>query len=334
MSPFISVIVPIYNVEKYLPKCISSLINQTYDNYEIILVNDGSPDNCGQICDDFKLKSNKIIVLHILNGGVCNARNKGMEIAKGEFYCFVDSDDWVEPTYIEDFVNKIDDYQTIVIQDCYRDNDESSNKKYFNFDDESFVLEDDFAKMVAKNKFYFPGGYPWNKLYSAKIIKENQLKFDPNIKLGDDEKWNYDYFQFVKKFTFSSRPNYHYIYNPTSISNQARPFEREVLRYLFRTKFFNFALKNYKNKREIEDIFTREAEEFFRICIMDRIYKGKSTRKERLEKLKKIASLSKEDLYFLKSHLKFRNIDYTLLKNGHILLLDLFKTLRLKINNG
>src|SRR5690606_30720604 len=90
MSPFISVIVPIYNVEKYLEKCIASLLEQTYAHYEIILVNDGSPDNCGKICDEFKLTSDKITVLHIPNGGVCNARNVGMSVAKGDYFCFVD----------------------------------------------------------------------------------------------------------------------------------------------------------------------------------------------------------------------------------------------------
>ena len=332
MKPFISVIVPIYNVERYLAKCISSLLNQTYDNYELILVNDGSPDNCGAICDEFKQKSDKIIVLHLENGGVCNARNQGMDIAKGDFYCFVDSDDWVEPTYIEDFVTRVEDDYTVVIQDTYRDNDEHSERKFFGFEDESFVLSTDFAKMVKKNKFYFPGGYPWNKLFSAKIIKENQLRFDPAIRLGDDEKWNYEYFQFVKKFVFCSRPNYHYIYNPTSISNQARPFERELLRYQFRTKYFNFALENYDNKEEVKGIFIKEAEEFFRICIFDRIYKEKITRAERLERLKTIAALPKEDLYFLQSPIRMRNLDYILLKNGQVGMMDFFKTLRLKMN--
>lgn len=332
-KPFISVIVPIYNVEKYLAKCISSLINQTYDNYEIILVNDGSPDNCGQICDEFKLKSDKITVLHLVNGGVCNARNQGMAIAKGEFYCFVDSDDWVEPTYIEDFVSRIENHHTMVIQDCYRDNDEKSEKKFFGFEDDSFELKTDFEKMAKKNKFYFPGGYPWNKLYSAKIIKENNLLFDPAIKLGDDEKWNYEYYQFVNKMVFCSRPNYHYIYNPTSISNQKRPFERELLRYRFRAQYFNFALKNYDNVSENKKLLIEHLEYFFRICILDRIYKEKLSKQERLERLNTILNtIPKEELHFLQSALKFRNLDYTLLKNGQVGLMDFFKTLRLNFN--
>ena len=331
MNPKISIIVPIYNVEKYLEKCISSLLNQTFSNFELILVNDGSPDNCGNICDSFKEKDSRIKVLHLENGGVCRARNKGMEIASGDFYAFVDSDDWVEENYIKDFAEHIVDDETVIIQNAIRDKNDTCDSNFFGFEDESFILEEDFATMITKNIYYLPQGFPWNKLYSRKIIEANNLKFDPAIKLGDDEKWNFEYFRYAKKVVFVSRAYYHYQYNPTSISNQARPFERELLRYKFRTEYFNFVIKNYKQKDLLKKLLTKEAEEFFRICILDRIYKNK-LKQERISQLKAIYSLGGDSLSFLQSPLFFRKIDYFLLRNGFINLFDFFKSLRMKIN--
>lgn len=331
MNPKISIIVPIYNVEKYLEKCISSLLNQTFSDFELILVNDGSPDNCGKICDSFKEKDSRIKVLHLENGGVCRARNKGMEIASGDFYAFVDSDDWVEENYIKDFAEHIEDDETVIIQNAIRDKNDVSDFNFFGFEDESFILEEDFATMITKNIYYLPQGFPWNKLYSRKIIETNNLKFDPAIKLGDDEKWNFEYFRYTKKAVFVSRANYHYQYNPSSISNQARPFERELLRYKFRTEYFNFVIKNYKQKDLLKKILTKEAEEFFRICILDRIYKYK-LRQDRICQLKAIYALGGDYLSFLRSSLFFRKIDYFLLRNGFINLFDFFKSLRMKIN--
>jgi len=100
MSDLISVIIPVYKVEKYIDKCIKSILNQTYTNLEIILVDDGSPDNCGQICDDYAQKHNRIKVIHKTNGGQAEARNYGLNIAKGKYVTFLDSDDYVSEDYI------------------------------------------------------------------------------------------------------------------------------------------------------------------------------------------------------------------------------------------
>jgi len=97
----ISIIVPVYNVERYIRKCVKSLINQTYKNIEIILVNDGSPDNCGQICDDFAREDRRIVVIHKENGGLCSARNAGLSVATGKYIGFVDSDDWIRADMYE-----------------------------------------------------------------------------------------------------------------------------------------------------------------------------------------------------------------------------------------
>jgi glycosyltransferase involved in cell wall biosynthesis len=100
-NPLISVIIPVYKVEKYINRCIDSVINQTYTNLEIILVDDGSPDNCGKICDEYAQKDSRVVVIHKENGGLSDARNYGIDVARGEYIMFVDSDDWVHPEIVE-----------------------------------------------------------------------------------------------------------------------------------------------------------------------------------------------------------------------------------------
>ena len=111
----ISVIVPVYKVEQYLPQCIESIINQTYRNLEIILIDDGSPDNCGKICEEYAQKDKRIKVFHKKNGGLSDARNYGIARASGEYLAFVDSDDWIEPDMYEVLVNWIEDHQTDIV---------------------------------------------------------------------------------------------------------------------------------------------------------------------------------------------------------------------------
>lgn len=104
LEPLISIIVPVYNVEQYLKRCIDSLIYQTYQNIEILLIDDGSPDCCGEICDEYARMDNRIVVVHKPNGGLSDARNKGLDIAKGEYVMFVDSDDWIELNTCQELV--------------------------------------------------------------------------------------------------------------------------------------------------------------------------------------------------------------------------------------
>lgn len=105
MEDLISVIVPVYKVEKYINKCVDSIINQTYTNLEIILVDDGSPDNCGNICDEYAKKDNRIKVVHKENAGVSSARNIGLEKSSGKYITFIDADDYVEKNYCEELLN-------------------------------------------------------------------------------------------------------------------------------------------------------------------------------------------------------------------------------------
>ena len=116
MQPLISVIVPIYNVEKYLDRCVGSIINQTYKNLEIILVDDGSPDNCPQMCDDYAKKDSRIKVVHKENGGLSDARNAGMKVATGEYVSFIDSDDYISLDFYETLLETIVDNDSDIVE--------------------------------------------------------------------------------------------------------------------------------------------------------------------------------------------------------------------------
>ena len=191
----ISVIIPVYKVEKYLDKCIQSVINQTYSNLEIILVDDGSPDNCPQLCDDWANKDERIKVIHKKNGGLSDARNAGLDIATGEYIAFVDSDDYLCKNYLFDMVNmctKFDGCDLLlggfnVVSD-YKSNIE---KKVLFTEDHNYscVSRLDFVRMYEKWVIQMP----WNKLYKLKIIQTSKIRFDENLSLGEDILFNIDY---------------------------------------------------------------------------------------------------------------------------------------------
>lgn len=208
MKDLISVIIPIYNVEKYLNKCIDSIINQTYINIEIILINDGSTDNCGDICEEYKKMDNRIVVIHSKNKGVSSARNIGLEISKGKYILFVDSDDWLERDMIKELYNNliktksqisICNYYEIINGNKYSNN--LNIKESFNT--EKFIE-------YAFDENYFRG-YLWNKLFSRNIIfDENSLfiKFDENIHICEDLLFSFKVAQNANKICYIDKKLY------------------------------------------------------------------------------------------------------------------------------
>lgn len=207
----ISVISPIYKVEDYLEKCVRSICNQTYKNLEIILVDDGSPDRCGEICDRLALSDDRIIVIHKENGGAPSARNAGIKIATGEYLYFPDSDDWLEPTYIEELYKVAEKTHAQLVVSGY-------SMEYFeNGESKSYrvsVPEKNFysQEIVRTNlQNYFDNmmmAVPWNKLYIADYIKKKSLKF-PDLK-WDDLHFNMEVIMDIEKVAISSSSGYHF----------------------------------------------------------------------------------------------------------------------------
>lgn len=201
----ISVIVPIYKVEKHLNKCLDSLINQTYKNLEIILVDDGSPDRCGIICDEYSKKDNRIMVIHKDNEGVASARNLGMEVATGEYIGFVDSDDWIESDMYELLMKNALEYDADISmcgENVYENGLIISSKG-----DSSII----FMDQLEARKFTVVGGSMgliWNKIYKTSIVKN--VRFSSEYGCSEDLIFVYDVVRNVNKVVYEKSEKYNY----------------------------------------------------------------------------------------------------------------------------
>lgn len=177
----VSVIVPVFNVEKYLKSCIESILNQTHNNLELILVDDGSKDNSGNICDEYKIKHKRVIVIHKENGGVSLARNSALEIAKGEYITFVDADDSIKNTYIEDLLEmcKENKCEMAISGFANKQNDNITENK--NQIEKRMTSEETLARMLNEKNFY---ATVWGKIFKRQII--DKIRFNEEYKIGED----------------------------------------------------------------------------------------------------------------------------------------------------
>lgn len=207
-NELISVIVPIYNVEKYIHRCVDSIIHQTYKNLEIILVDDGSLDRCGEICDEYGKKDARIVVIHKKNGGLSDARNAGLDVMHGSYVAFVDSDDWIE----------LEMYQKLYENMKYFDSDMAFGgvkEVVFNQnEDEKFVKISNYGKIpfvednIASMKRYFHSSWAaWGKLYKASLYEK--IRF-PVGEINEDEAIVIHLLGRCKKISYTNEVFYHY----------------------------------------------------------------------------------------------------------------------------
>lgn len=228
----ISVIIPVYNVSSKLKRCLVSLQNQTFSNFEVILINDGSIDNSGEICDHFVSNDKRFKVFHKKNGGVSIARNFGLEKANGEFICFVDSDDEVLENYLQDLLDDFNEAENteLVFQGVkrYRGDDLHSSTEIEN----EVVSVTDYEKLFEKHKISLNGN-PVSKLFLTKIIRENRLKFNDKFCYNEDKIFILEYLLLCKgQVVFSNKNNYKYYVNSGSLTNKLLKPEDYFLPYL------------------------------------------------------------------------------------------------------
>lgn len=182
MLPSISIIVPIYNAEKYIHRCLDSLLAQTYKNFELILINDGSIDNSGKICDEYSQRDNRIKVIHKNNGGVASARQCGIENAKGEYTIHVDPDDWVESNMLEELYNKaIKEKADVVICDFYVEEKDKTTYREEKISEEENT--ENFLQNILLHKLH---GSLWNKLIKLACYKDFNISFVENLNTSED----------------------------------------------------------------------------------------------------------------------------------------------------
>ena len=169
----ISAIVPVYNVEKYLYRCVDSILKQTYENFELILIDDGSPDNCSQMCDELSEKDSRIKVIHQENQGLSAARNSGIKIAKGNYLTFIDSDDWISNTMFEDLINLIKEKNADISICNFIVTDGNAIYKKNTKAEEKLYSKDEFMKIILRVNSNRCIHYAWGKLYKKYVIEKN-----------------------------------------------------------------------------------------------------------------------------------------------------------------
>ncbi len=259
--PKISVIVPVYNVEKYLPRCINSIIAQTFTDFELILINDGSKDESLSICKSYSKNYDNIILLSQENSGVSVARNKGIEIAKGEYCCFIDSDDYLEPDYLSSMLEAINKYSSdLVCCGCWR---EISNNKYewikVPSKDYIYNQREAIIKLFSQDSFC---GWPWNKLYKTQIIRDNKLVFPEDIHFCEDEIFVLNYIIHCNHVVYLSRILYHYTVNNTSVNLNMITQKEFNYNFLERLKADEICHKILSSFNDSEILNTHNARQF------------------------------------------------------------------------
>lgn len=236
ISPLVSVIVPIYNVELYLERCINSIINQTYQNLEIILVDDGSTDNSLEICDKFQQKDSRIRVIHKENGGVVSARKAGIQSARGTYVAYLDSDDWIETDMYEELVCQIvQNNADIVTSGLYRDYLNSTIKEFDNLPEGVYDLkriERQILPVLMYTGIFYKAGvniHFCNKLFKREIALNNQQKIDNNIRIGEDAAFIYPCVMDAEKIVIIHKCFYHYCIRQDSMMGTG--YQKELLGY-------------------------------------------------------------------------------------------------------
>lgn len=314
----ISIIVPVYNVEDFLYKCVSSIMNQTYKNLEIILVNDGSTDGSLIICNELKVSDSRIKVINKFNGGLSSARNAGLEIATGELISFIDSDDWIEPDFIELLYNGIVIYDADISVVHFTRVRDFNKIEFSTTTQNSWLVFDRFHAMETLFSNNLIGYSAVNKLYKRYLFTEIRY---PEGRIMEDKGTTYKLVHKVNKVVVNKSPKYHYYLRMNSI-----------IRSKFNSKYFDsimiheeiieFIDKVYPQLRNI--VRARYVHESIRLLLM--MIRSNYNNKEEFEKCIDIVSSNKA--YVLKE----RNVKFTV--KILAILFSIFPTIPLILSNS
>ena len=263
-EPLTSVIVPIYKIDRYLGICIESILNQTYQNLEIILVDDGSPDRCPEICDLYASKDERIKVIHKENGGLVSARKAGLMASSGSYIGYVDGDDWVGPGFFHSLYNAINESNADIAIAGFSRDLFSSTKNILNAIPsgvyEGEALDAIKKRMIADGAFYRHGitTYLWNKLFKREVIEQYQMEMDERITIGEDAATTYPAIMASKKIVITDNCAYHYRQREDSMLKTATDHNNEYLKVMYLHDYMKQSLKGWSEQydllRQTEDL--------------------------------------------------------------------------------
>lgn len=246
----ISVIVPIYRIEKYLPKCIESLLEQSFTDFELLLIDDGSPDNCPQICDDYAKTDSRIKVIHKPNGGLLSARKAGLEAAQGTHIAYVDGDDWVDHFYLDTLYKiAIANDADLAVTGHFREFDgkiETIKPNNPGFYDEAKIKSEILPNAIYNGEFCEHGmsTYVWNKLFKKDLLEKVLFDVPNDIIMGEDAAITYSYLAISKRLAISKIPLYYYRQRHDSIVKSIENPKTEYYRLGLLMNFLKTKLKN------------------------------------------------------------------------------------------
>lgn len=263
----ISIIVPVFNAQKYIKRCVESIKNQSYQDWELILIDDGSKDDSSSICDELKQSDSRIYVVHTINQGASAARNRGLDEATGDFITFVDADDWVEPNHLEVLVNQINSDVDLCINSFIADLYYGSRPyqyKEVKTQDNIESINAFFTILLQHSQFL------WNKLFKNNIIEDNHIRFNTSISLGEDNIFILEYLNYIRGLSASSVCTYHYDQideNPFSLGRR----KRSVDAITYQLKNNCEAILKLYDKYNIELLY-EYASDYFYTRIFERIF--------------------------------------------------------------
>ena len=252
MPPAVSIIVPVYNAERTVGRCIESILNQEYTDFELLLVNDGSTDASGSLCDGYAAKDARIRVIHKKNGGVSAARNTALDLAQGTYLQFLDSDDWLTPDATSSLVQAAEDTGCdLIVADFYRVIGERVSQKG-DIDEDGVMTREEYAAHMMENPADFYYGVLWNKLYRRAIVEAHHLRMDPEISWCEDFMFNLEYIRYAASFQALPIPIYYYVKTKGSLANQNLTISNTVKMKLTVFEYYQRFFKTVLDEEEYE----------------------------------------------------------------------------------
>lgn len=225
----VSIIIPVYNSELFLERCIKSILTQDYKNFELLLIDDGSKDLSGKICDDFSIMDERVVVYHKKNNGVSNARNFGIDQCKGKYVVFVDSDDWVENNYISNLYNFIQNNNLDLACTSFK-MIKKNEKKMFKYENE--LLKEEEKSIKYFDFIHKVSSAPWGKIFKVDVIKDNEIKFEEGIPFAEDFMFLLDYYYCIKSVGLFEETTYNY--NCINENQAMKKTYKDMYKYLYK----------------------------------------------------------------------------------------------------
>lgn len=255
--PKISVIVPVYNVEKYLHKCIDSILAQTFTDFEVLLIDDGSTDNSGKICDEYAEKDDRVRVFHKENGGVSSARNLGLNNTEGEWICFIDADDFISISFLEDFYTFIQNNQCIDAIICGSNSyiSDKNQSTLFSFKYGIYNIEE----FISSQYLHFAC---WGYIFRHSLLSTNHILFNTDLCLSEDRIFILESFFCMHHIGCLDKNNYYYQYNIDSVCRSSVT-QKKVISQLNATLYITRLLKKYNLNTPFKQLVKKVLKETF-----------------------------------------------------------------------